>query len=177
LPSENTIRLRLQWLVYHRAGSGVGILTTKQLPIMKKLIIILTAVALFAACSKKQDTKPVVTLTVQNATAKDLAGNWSLVADTEATTTNGKTTIVVATNTDGINFQFNADGTGIETVSSVAVNFTYTVADGLILLHAPAQGNSSAQDATLTITAITTTRLTFKAGDSNEMQTLVFVKN
>ena len=141
---------------------------------MKKLITILAAATmLFAACSKKQNAKPA--LTPQNATAKDLTGHWVLVADTSVTTTNGKS-VATVTNDSSISFTFNADGTGAENLSTVTY-FTYTVSDGLILLHAPASGNSPAADATLTIAAITATGLTLKAGNSDEMQTLVFVKN
>src|ERR1700744_4385154 len=126
---------------------------------MKKLILVITAIALFTACSKKQDTKP---LTPQTVTAKDLAGTWVLVSTTDYITSGNKTDTVMSANSQGINFQFKADGTGVENLVSFVVDFTYTVSNGVIFEHEPATANSAAQDLNITITAITTTKLVLR---------------
>ena len=141
---------------------------------MNKLILVIVAIALLTACSKKQDAKP---LTPQNATAKDLAGTWALVSTADYTTSNGKTDTTTSTNTQGISFQFKADGTGVESLITFVVDFTYTVSNGIIFQHELATDNSSAQDINFTITAITTTKLVLRIVTTDETQVLSFVKN
>jgi hypothetical protein len=144
---------------------------------MKKIILILSAIVLLAACSKKQDTVKPPLLTPKSATAKDLTGKWDLAVDTTFTTTNGQTTTSVNTNTAGISFQFNADGTGAQTISNANLPFTYKVSDGLILMHTPASQNTAAEDLTFTITVITTTKLAFRSLTTDETTALAFIKD
>jgi hypothetical protein len=141
---------------------------------MKKLILILSAVAILAACSKKQDAKP--TLTPQNATAKDITGKWALVVDTTYTTVNGQTTTAITTNTGGITFIFNANGSGSENIATTVDPFTYTVSSGTIFLHVAATQNSAAGDLNVNITLITATKLVFRSVATDETQVLSFVK-
>jgi hypothetical protein len=99
---------------------------------MKKLMGLLLIIVFLAACSKKQETKP--TLTVQNATANDFAGNWVLTVDTVSTTTNSQTNVVTNVSEDGAHFEYNNDGTGfIGATGTPNANFTYTVARGTLI--------------------------------------------
>ncbi len=141
---------------------------------MKKLILIIAAIAFFTACSKKQDAKP---LTPQTTTAKDLAGTWALVSTTDYITSGSKTDTITSTNSQGINFQFKTDGTGVENLITFVVNFTYTVSNGTIFEHEPATDNSAAQDLNITITAITTTKMVLRIVAPDDTQVLSFVKN
>ncbi len=144
---------------------------------MKKLILVITVVALLASCSKKHsDPKP--TITPQTATANDFKGDWVLTVDSSLITKNGKTTITINISQDGANFEFNADGsTGYIGATGISNdNFTYTVAGGMLNLHIPATTSNAAQDPTFTIRLITTTELILRASDASEIDDLVLEK-
>jgi hypothetical protein len=130
---------------------------------MKKIIILLSAVAFLAACSKKQDVvKPL--LTPLNATTVDLAGKWSLVGDTTYSYFNGKYIPNINLVPNGVYFQFSADGSGSENLSPNGGIFTYKVSNGIILLHVAASGSTPAADSNVTITEITATKLVISNG-------------
>src|ERR1700744_1655022 len=122
---------------------------------MKKIILLLLAVALFAACSKKQDAEVKPPLTPKNATAKDLAGKWSVTADTTYTYFNGQNIPAINTTFIGQIFQFNADGsTGAVIAGSNTVPFTFKVSGGVIVLEVGATQNNAATELSVTITEI-----------------------
>src|ERR1700761_9109355 len=142
---------------------------------MKKIIFVVLSIALFAACSKKQDVKPP--LTPQNATVKDLTGKWNLIADTVYTTTNGQTTKTVTSNLNSqIIFQFNADGTGSGNLSSVVDGFNYQLSSGTIVLTQVGTSNSAAQSISLTIVVITADKLALRSVATDESQVLSFIR-
>src|ERR1700743_1363966 len=140
---------------------------------MKKLILIIAALTLLAACSKKQDAKP--SLTAQNATANDFKGDWILTVDSVSTTTNGQTVVKVNTSIDGANFNYNADGTGYLGATGTAnVNFTFTVGRGTLFIHIPQTASNAGQDISFTIVTITSAKMILRAFDTDSIEDLVF---
>jgi hypothetical protein len=143
---------------------------------MKKLILILLAVGLMASCSKKQDAKPA--LTPQNATAKDVAGDWLGVVDTTFTTTNGQTSTTINANTSGTHFKFNSDNTGLLGTSNQApIDFTYKISDGIIIIQIPVTNNNSGGEIDLDILLITTNKLVVRTTSGTTHDDISFIKN
>lgn len=97
---------------------------------MKKLLLIISALALLAACSKKNEVKPIKPNTV---TAANLTGKWLMITDTSYVVGDTSSSTISVSNIQEY-FNYNQDGSGTETaaVLSFAINFKYTVAGGVI---------------------------------------------
>lgn len=114
---------------------------------MNKLYILIIAIALFAGCSKKNDTAPAAT---------SIVGKWDITADTDRVYLDGtlnQTTILNESYSPYV--QFNQDGSGVlmDDATGATIKFTYTVSDQTITFNYPAQIISGVQVAAFTRTA------------------------
>ncbi len=139
---------------------------------MKKLLFLLTAALLFAACSKKDNPGPKAALTPKTATDADVMGKWLVKTDTVFTLQNGQTT---ASEPSGETkyYSYGADHTMIAAIGNNPPYYvTYYVADGII------KQNSNSSETDFTILSITVDAMLIREtlDDPNEYIDALLVK-
>jgi len=128
---------------------------------MKRYILLIPAIIVMAACSKKNDPAPLSPATVK---ASDLVGKWTATADTLFANTSSQ--FRVNTITDNPYFQFNADGTC--TLSSIdSGTIDYTVSNGTLVLTVPNSSGGMAASETFSIYNITKSTLGLRLNNNN----------
>jgi len=131
---------------------------------MKRYILLIPAIIIMAACSKKNDQAP---LNPATAKATDLVGKWTITADT--TFLNGSSQFTVNAVNGGLYFQFNDDGTATSgTAGGVQGVYNYTVNNGTLVLTIPnSSGSVAGSEETLSIYNITKNSLGLRVNNNN----------
>jgi len=132
---------------------------------MKRYILLIPAVIIMAACSKKNNPAP---LSPATAKATDLVGKWTITADTLFL--NGSNQFSVNPVNGGPYFQFNDDGTATSGTAGGGVQgvYNYTVNNGTLVLTIPnSSGSVAGSEETLSIYNITKSSLGLRSNNNN----------
>ncbi|WP_183577331.1 lipocalin family protein [Mucilaginibacter sp. X5P1] len=133
---------------------------------MKRYILLIPAILIMAACSKKNNPAPA-RLTPSNANATDLVGKWTVITDTIFL--KGSSQFNTKPVNDASYFTFEADGTGNlgTTSSGLEGLFNYTVNNGTLILTIPNPNGSTGVYATYSIYNITKSTLGLRLSNNN----------
>jgi hypothetical protein len=133
---------------------------------MKRYILLIPAVLIMAACSKKNNPAPA-RLTPSNAKAADLVGEWTVNTDT--TFLKGSSQFNTKPVNDAPYFLFDADGTGSSGTVSNGLEglFNYNVNNGTLILTIPNPNGGTSVYATYSIYNITKSTLGLRLSNNN----------
>lgn len=133
---------------------------------MKKYILLIPAILIMAACSKKNNPAPA-RLTPSNANATDLVGRWTVITDT--TFLKGSSQFNTKPVNDAPYFLFNADGTGSSGTVSIGLPelFNYNVSNGTLILTIPHPNGGTSVYLTYSIYNITKSTLGLRLSNND----------
>jgi hypothetical protein len=143
---------------------------------MKKQMLLVCAVIIMAACSKKNIPAPVVIVTPATAKATDLVGKWNATADTIFSSTTNQYSVNPVPAGDF--FEFNSDGTCIfGSIGDGTGQFlNYTVNNAVLELITLNPSGGVASSEALSIYAISKNSLGLRHNNGNTYENAWFTK-